>query len=151
MTDFNIARNPDESESLHACRYLLARMSANSDYAWHMLDTEALRLCVAAVAAADGVDVDVLADEVSARACRQIQHEKPKIEQLRAKLEDMQDDIDLKELDAKLSEPSGDELRLWAVEDLLNHCQLTGRQPTVDALAKAVAGASLDAAIVELS
>lgn len=163
MTDFHVPRSPNESPALHACRHVLARMRNDSNFAWHMLNTESLRLCVAAVAEADGVHTEQLASEIDTVAGRLMQRQRPKVLDLQDEIDELSDQLVDAEWRADEHEGQAerlqDELKPLAIcrqvrsslADLILHCQMTGRQPTVEALERIHSGQHLEYALMEMA
>ena len=153
MTDTFVPRGPNEPAALHACRYLLSRVAKDSNLAYRLNGTEALRLCVAAVAEFRGLGVDECTEAIQQSIDKQLRSQSPEVLDLREEVEDLRSEIEYDEDHARLErERIQNEMsaQRFALGDLLHHCKLTGRQPTVEAIESALKGVPADSIIASM-
>jgi hypothetical protein len=146
--------------AVNAISHILRRVQLDSDFAWHMLGTEALSLCLDAYAVMKGKDRDDLKAKIIAAAQQQLQKTMPRIKELEvmrdaliAQVQLLQETVDdahdldsMDDDDDEIEKESGRPYRFYSpagMPDLLQYCRLRNERPTVEAIEAALNGFGL--------
>jgi seryl-tRNA synthetase len=98
LSDFYVPRREGETEAVHACRWILARVCHDVDFAWYMVGTESLACAIRGLAEATGETEESLSASIDRQVIRLQKRKEPEVERLRERIESLEDRIaDLKD------------------------------------------------------
>ena len=134
-----IQSNP--TTPIDAIAHILKRVQTDSDFAWCMLGTEGLRLCVNSFAQHYSRNASELSKEIMRVGTKAIKDRPPQVKALEAAMDSLQDELDAADEDYASS--VGNDYCAHELEDLLHYCRMRGERPTVEAIEAAIAGKNL--------
>jgi hypothetical protein len=150
-----------ESHAIVAVRHILRRVTTDTDFAWHMLMTESLRLCCIAECESRKLELEEFCLKMDNAAQDCMIKRMPRITELEAmrdalmaqvatlkeerddaidELNDADDGNDDQEDDETEDAVLDDMIGISGLEDLLNYCRLRNERPTVEAVEAAMRG-----------
>ena len=98
MSDFHVPRREGETAAVHACRWILARVCHDADFAWYMVGTESLACAIRGLAEATGETEESLNASIDRQVIRLQKKQEPEVERLRERILLLEDRIlDLKD------------------------------------------------------
>ena len=141
--------------AINAIAHVLRRVQTDSDFAWYMLHTESLSLCIDAFAVMKGRDREELKTRIIAAVQAQFQKTMPRVRELEimrdaliAQVNSLQEAIENADDDDD-DDDDDDKPAMFVREtpdgliDLLNYCRLRSERPTVEAVEAALDGGGL--------
>jgi hypothetical protein len=104
LSDFHVPRREGETAAVHACRWILARVCHDADFAWCMVGTESLACAIRGLAEANGETEESLSASIDRQVIRLQKRHEPEVERLRERIATLEDRV----LDLR-DEPGGRE------------------------------------------
>lgn len=133
--------NQPQSASEKAVFHILRRVSTDANFAWYMLGTEALRLCVLAAAEALGKPASEVREEVEQNAASN--RDEPDVVGLRNIVDQLERLSDKEVAEIVEFDEEWQISRTEAVEELLRFAELGVEQLTVESLRNALEGSAM--------
>jgi hypothetical protein len=93
LSDFHVPRRDGETEAVHACRWILARVCHDVDFAWYMVGTESLACAIRGLAEATGETEESLGASIDRQVIRLQKRKEPEVERLRERISSLEDRI----------------------------------------------------------
>lgn len=141
-------------KSIVACRHILTRVKQDSNFAWHMANTESLRLVVDAVADDSEFNCEKLRKLTDERIQELLKNEPAELPELRKRVEELEKELAaLRGEDDSVGEVPEDSFGTRAcnsIEELLQFCRIRGVSPTVEAVEAALNAKPLHTSLQEM-